>query len=61
MKTEGRHRGKNKHTTFTDGMRRQIVEQLTIEKWSPELISQIGRQHDRVLSAMKPSTNGYGT
>ena len=46
MKTEGRHRGKNKHTTFTDGMRRQIVEQLTIEKWSPELISQIGRQHD---------------
>jgi transposase, IS30 family len=44
MKAERRHREKNKHITFTDEMRRQIVKQLAVEKLSPELIAQNGRK-----------------
>lgn len=44
LKAERRHREKNKHITFTDEMRRQIVKQLAIEKLSPELIAQSGRK-----------------
>lgn len=44
MKTERRHREKNKHITFTDDMRLQIDTQLTVEKLSPELITVCGRK-----------------
>lgn len=44
MKAQRRHQEKNKHITFTNEMRRQIVKQLTIEKLSPELITQMGRR-----------------
>ncbi len=44
MKAERRHREKNKHITFTDEMRRQIVKHLAVEKLSPELIAQNGRK-----------------
>lgn len=44
MKTQRRHRDKNKRTTFTDEMRGQIVKQLAVEKLSPELIAQMGRR-----------------
>jgi IS30 family transposase len=44
VKTERRHREKNKRIKFTDDMRRQIVKKLAIEKLSPELITESGRQ-----------------
>jgi len=44
IKTDNRHREKNKHITFTDSMRRIIVKQLQIEKFSPELITQYNRK-----------------
>jgi IS30 family transposase len=44
MKAQRRHQEKNKHITFTDEMRRQIVKQLTTEKLSPELIAHRGRK-----------------
>ena len=42
--TERRHRQKYKHTVFDQGMIQFIVQHLSIEKWSPELISARGRQ-----------------
>lgn len=44
QKADRRHKEKNKHITFTDEMRRQIVKQLAVEKLSPELITQVGRK-----------------
>jgi transposase, IS30 family len=44
VKAQRRHQEKNKHITFTDEMRRQIVKQLAIEKLSPELITHSGRK-----------------
>lgn len=44
MKAQRRHQEKNKHVTFTDEMRRQIVKQLAVEKLSPELITEMGRR-----------------
>jgi transposase, IS30 family len=46
MKADIRHHKKNKHSTFTEGMRRQIVKQLTVEKLSPELITENGRKEN---------------
>lgn len=46
LKTEMRHREKNKHITFTEDMRKKIVKQLTVEKLSPELITENGRKEN---------------
>lgn len=46
MKAQKRHQEKNKHIIFTDEMRTQIIKQLTIEKLSPELITQMGRREN---------------
>lgn len=47
LKTEKRHHDKPKHQTFTDDMRKQIVGQLSVEKFSPELIAKVGCQSDQ--------------
>jgi len=39
-----RHRQKRKHTVFDLEMKRFITKQLRVKKWSPELISALGRQ-----------------
>ncbi|MBX2965559.1 MAG: IS30 family transposase [Cyclobacteriaceae bacterium] len=44
QKAERRHKDKNKHITFAEEMRRQIVKQLSVERLSPELITQVGRR-----------------
>lgn len=46
VKTERRHRKKNKHITFTEDMRKKIVKELTVEKLSPELITESGRREN---------------
>lgn len=46
MKTERRHHDKPKHQKFSDSMRKQIVNQLTVEKLSPELITANGRKEN---------------
>lgn len=38
-KTSRRHKEKNKHAVFDDTMKQTIAHYLTVEKWSPELIS----------------------
>lgn len=46
-KTERRHRLKPKIIRFTEEMRTQVVDWLSVEKLSPELISVMGRQLNR--------------
>lgn len=46
MKTERRHKQKPKRRKFTEGMRRQIVTWLRVEKLSPELMTVLGRLID---------------
>src|SRR5690606_5268130 len=43
-KTDLRHRQKPKRHVFTDQMKRQAHSWLRFEKWSPELISVMGKQ-----------------
>lgn len=45
-RTSARHRLKPKMTVFTAAMQSIIVKQLQVDKWSPELITQIGRKSD---------------
>ena len=42
--TEKRHRQKAKFSVFDDVMKRYIVDQLSGPKWSPELISNCGKE-----------------
>lgn len=42
--TEQRHRQKQKHTVFDEGMKRYISDKLREFKWSPELISVMGKK-----------------
>jgi len=42
-RTDVRHREKKKRVLFSEDMKQQIVEQLGDQKWSPQLISQMGR------------------
>ncbi|MFM7106265.1 MAG: helix-turn-helix domain-containing protein [Flavobacteriales bacterium] len=46
IKTDRRHRDKNKRITFTDEMKRTVVNQLTVTKLSPEFISVVGRKEN---------------
>src|SRR5829696_5565737 len=41
-KTELRHLTKPKKILFTDSMKKWVVNQLQVDKWSPEFISAIG-------------------
>jgi IS30 family transposase len=43
QRTDRRHEKKRKRILFTESMKGTIVEQLNEEKWSPKLISHMGR------------------
>jgi len=43
-RTDQRHRLKSKRIKFTEAMKQQAVQWLSNEKWSPEIISFIGRE-----------------
>lgn len=46
-KTDQRHQMKPKVVKFTNEMKEQAVKWLTLEKWSPEIISAVGHQTDK--------------
>ena len=46
-KTDLRHKNKPKLTKFTDAMKKQISVWLTKNKWSPEIISIVGKKTDK--------------
>ena len=46
-KTDLRHKSKPKLTKFTDSMKKQISFWLTKNKWSPEIISIVGKKTDK--------------
>lgn len=43
-KTDLRHKKKSKPVKFTTGMKLQAAEWLQVEKWSPEIISAVGKE-----------------
>jgi IS30 family transposase len=43
-KTDCRHQTKEKHVKFTKPMKEQAVKWLTNDKWSPEIISVVGKE-----------------
>ena len=43
-KTDIRHQDKSKQVLFTDSMKYVIIRQLEVDKWSPEIISQMGHK-----------------
>ena len=43
-KTDLRHQEKPKQVLFTSNMKQVIIRRLTLDKWSPEIISKIGHR-----------------
>lgn len=48
-KTALRHLQKSKRTVFDYAMKQRVIKRLTVDRWSPELISQIGKQTGECL------------
>lgn len=47
QKTDLRHKNKPKLTKFSDSMKKQISFWLTVNKWSPEIISFVGKETEK--------------
>lgn len=48
-KTKLRHQTKPKRIKFTESLKKQVVQQLTIDKWSPELIYQHAKLNQKEM------------